>query len=81
MLLRVVIFVVGAVALYRIFGGKVPFLDKDYGETKAKEEEHDFGKIEATSSCATCGVYMTEDDALIFKKKAYCSTECLEKAK
>jgi hypothetical protein len=83
MLLRVIIFVVGAVALYRIFGGKVPFLDKDYGETKPnlKEEEHDFGKIEATSSCATCGVYMTEDDALIFKKKAYCSTECLEKAK
>ena len=81
MLLRIVIFIVGAVALYRIFGGKVPFLDKDYGEAKAKEEEHDFGKIEATSSCATCGTYMTEDDALIYKKRAYCSTECLEKVK
>jgi len=78
MWLKVLILIIGAVALYRVFGGKVPFLDK---EEKPKEEGHEFGKIETTSACATCGTYMTEDDALIYQKKAYCSSECLEKSK
>ncbi len=83
MWLKVLIFVIGAVAVYRMFGGKVPFLDKPFGdkEAKPKEEEHDFGKIEATSECSACGTYMTEDDALIFQKKSYCSNDCLEKVK
>jgi len=78
MLFKLLILAIAGVALYRLFGGKVPFLDKDKKESK---EEHDFGKIEATSSCAVCGTYVTEEDALIYQKKTYCSTECLEKAK
>jgi len=78
MWLKLIIFSVAAVAIYRFVGGKVPFLDKS--ET-TKEEGHDFGKIEATSECASCGTYMTEDDALIYQKKAYCSSECLSKVK
>ena len=78
MWLKLFIVVIGAVAVYRMFGGKVPFLDRP---EKSKEEEHNFGKIEATSQCATCGTYITEDDALIYQKKAYCSSECLEKSK
>jgi hypothetical protein len=78
MWLKVLIFVIAAVAIYRMFGGKVPFLDR---ESKPKEEEHDFGEIEATSECAACGTYMTEDDALIYQKKSYCSNDCLEKIK
>ena len=79
MLLKVIFLVIAGVFLYRLFGGKVPFLDKE--ESPKKEEEHDFGKIEATSACATCGTYITEDDALIYKKKSYCSNECLEKSR
>jgi len=78
MWLKLVIFSVAAVAIYRFFGGKVPFLDK---AEEPKEEGHDFGKIEATSECAACGTYMTENDALIYQKKAYCSSECLAKVK
>ena len=79
-MLKILILVIGAVAVYRLFGGKVPFLDRDE-KPKEKEEEHDFGKIEATSKCSSCGVYVTEDDALIYQKKTYCSSECLEKSK
>ena len=75
---KLLIFAIAGVALYRFFGGKVPFLDKD---KKEQEEEHEFGTIEATSSCTVCGTYVTEEDALIHKKRTYCSTECLEKAK
>jgi uncharacterized protein len=79
MWLKLIIFAVVAVAIYRFFGGKVPFLDRDV--SSKKEEEHDFGKIEATSECTACGTYMTEDDALIYQKKSYCSSECLAKVK
>ena len=82
MWLRLLILLIAGVALYRFFGGKVPFLDKEFSDkNKKKEDESDFGKIEATSSCAICGTYVTEEDALIHKKITYCSTECLEKAK
>ncbi len=80
---KLLILVIAGVALYRFFGGKVPFLDKEFLDKskKVKEEESDFGKIEATSACSVCGTYVTEEDALIYKKRTYCSTECLEKAK
>ena len=78
MWLKLIIFIVAAVAIYRLFGGKVPFLDK---AEAPKDEEHDFGKIETTSECAVCGTYITENDALIYQKKAYCSSECLSKVK
>ena len=77
MWLKVIIVVVVGVTIYRFFGGKIPFLDK----SERSKEEHEFGKVEVTSECAVCGTYMTESDALIYQKKAYCSSECLEKVK
>jgi len=80
---KLLIFAIAGVALYRFFGGKVPFLDSDSlkKNEKIKENESDFGQIKATYSCAVCGTYVTEEDALIYKRKTYCSTECLEKEK
>ncbi len=77
MILKLIIFAVIAGFIYRLMGGNIPFIDK----AKSKKSEHEFGEIEATSECASCGTYMTEDDALIYHKKSYCSTECVEKAK
>ena len=77
MWLKFIILVVVAGFIYRMFGGKIPFIDK----MPEKKDEHDFGQIETTSECATCGTYMTESDALIYHKKAYCSNECVEKSK
>jgi len=78
MILKLIVFALIAGFVYRFFGGKIPFIDT---MDSKKKEEHEFGSIEATSECATCGTYMTEDDALIYHKKAYCSTECVEKSK
>ena len=78
MLLKVIFLVIGGLFLYRLFGGKLPFFDKSEA---SKEAEHDFGEVEATSACAVCGTYVTEDDALIYQKKSYCSNDCLEKSK
>ena len=78
MWLKLIFIVIVLVFVYRLFGGKIPFIDKP---KTPKEGEHDFGQIEATSECAACGLYMTEEDALIYQKKSYCSNDCLEKIK
>ncbi|NEW61007.1 hypothetical protein GSY74_06885 [Sulfurovum sp. bin170] len=77
MLLKLIIFAVVAAVIYRFVGGRLPFIDKK----KASDEKHEFGQIETTSECANCSTYMTEEDAIIYQKKAYCSNECLEKSK
>ncbi|CAA6807543.1 MAG: Unknown protein [uncultured Sulfurovum sp.] len=78
MWLKVIFIGIILVFIYRLVGGKIPFIDKPEAP---KEGEHDFGKIEATSECATCGTYITEADAIIYQKKSYCSNDCLEKSK
>lgn len=78
MILKLIIFAVVVGFIYRWMGGKIPFIDQ---KKSSKEEEHEFGKIEATAKCAQCGTYMTEEDALIYHRKAYCSNECVEKSK
>ena len=79
MWLRVLLFIIIAVMIYRFFGGRVPILDKE--EKDSQKEQEEIEKIESTSACAVCGTYVTEDDALIYQKKAYCSSECLERVK
>ena len=78
MWLKVIFIGIVLVFVYRLFGGKVPFIDK---AKEHNENEHDFGEVEATSACATCGTYITETDALIYQKKSYCSLFCLEESK
>lgn len=78
MFLKLIILIIVAGAIYRFFGGKIPLIDRE----EKSEVEKDFGnKIAGTSKCAYCGVYMTEDDALIYHRKAYCSNECVENSK
>ena len=77
MLLKLIIFAIVSAVIYRFVGGKLPFIDRE----KKTDEKHEFGQIETTSECAYCHTYMTEDDAIIYQKKAYCSNECLEKSK
>jgi hypothetical protein len=81
MLLKLLIFAIVAGVVYRFLGGKIPLIDKNENPKKRKKGEHEFGQIEATSECAKCGTYMTEEDAIIYQKKAYCSDECLRAVK
>lgn len=76
MILRLIIIAIIGVVIYRFFGGKIPIIDKK----PSKDIDDDFTKIAPTSRCANCGTYMTEDDAIIYQKKSYCSKECLDKA-
>jgi len=75
---KLIIFGIIGAMIYRFFGGKLPIIDKKIKSSKDLDE--DFTKVEPTSKCANCGTYMTEEDAIIYQKKSYCSKECLEEA-
>ncbi len=79
MILRLIIFAIIAIVIYRFLGGRIAFLDRKR-EFQDRDSDNDFTKVAPTSECAECGTYMTEDDAIIYHKKSYCSNECLEKA-
>jgi len=78
MILKFIFFSIIGAVIYRFLGGKIPLIDKD--KKTSKDSDDDFTKVAPTSQCANCGTYMTEDDAIIYHKKSYCSNECLEKA-
>jgi len=79
MILRLIIFAIIGAVIYRFLGGKLPFIDRAK-PSKDKCNDDDFTKVAPTSQCAMCGTYMTEEDAIIYQKKSYCSKECLDKA-
>ncbi len=80
MIFKLILFAIIGTIVYRFLGGKIPIIDRDKKERKIKDSSDDFTKVAPTSQCAICGTYMTEDDAIIYHKKSYCSNECLEKA-
>jgi uncharacterized protein len=78
MVLKIILFAIAGILLYRVLGGKIPIIDRERREKR--DSSDDFTKVAPTAQCAICGTYMTEDDAIIYHKKSYCSNECLEKA-
>jgi uncharacterized protein len=72
MLLKLLIFAVVGVMIYRFFGGKVPILDSVKKPTSkpAKKE-----KEEAMVECSKCGTYVTIEESILISGKYYCD-EC-----
>ncbi len=70
MWLKLILFGVIAVAVYRALGGKVPMLD---GEKTVEDDPSGDTLVE----CETCGTYVTIDEAITRKGKHYCSKECV----
>ena len=70
MLLKILLFAIIGVVVYRALGGKVPLLDRD---TKPEEPLTDDTLVE----CATCGTYVTIKESIVIGKKYYCSKTCI----
>ena len=81
MILKLLIFAIIGIVIYRFLGGRISFLNRNRREeAKSRDSDNDFTQVAPTSECSECGTYMTEYDAIIYHKKSYCSNECLEKA-
>jgi uncharacterized protein len=70
MFLKLLLFAVIGVVIYRAFGGKVPLLDSDKPSDKSIAED-------TLVECATCGTYVTFRESITVQKKHYCSKECI----
>jgi formylmethanofuran dehydrogenase subunit E len=80
-IIKLILLVVVGIFVYRLLGGTFPPLKSEKYKEKKVDRGDDFSKnVSPTNSCAVCGTYMTESDAIIYKQKSYCSKGCLERA-
>ena len=68
---KLIIFLVAGVFIYRLFGGKIPIIDKSTDEKKIEED--------TLVECETCSTYVTQKESIVIRGKYYCSKECSKK--
>ncbi len=68
MILKLLIFAIVAVLIYRFFGGKLPSIGKSASEKKLDDD--------TLVECEKCGTYVTVKESVIMHGKYYCSKEC-----
>ena len=68
MTIKLLIFAIVAVLVYKFFGGKLPSLGKSPHEKKLEDD--------TLVECATCHTYVTVKESIIIGGKYYCSQEC-----
>jgi uncharacterized protein len=68
LILKLLIFAIVGVLIYKFFGGKLPKLGKSPNEKKLDED--------TLVECTTCHTYVTAKESIIVNGKYYCSQEC-----
>jgi len=68
MILKLLIFTIVAVLIYKIFGGKLPKFGKSEDEKKLEDD--------TLVECTACHTYVTVKESIIVGGKYYCSQEC-----
>lgn len=73
MILKIIIFAVVALLIYKFMGGKLPTLNKRTSEEKKLDED-------TLVECETCHTFVTLKESILVNGKYYCSQECADKA-
>lgn len=68
MILKIIIFAVAGLLIYKFFGGKLPTLGKSAAEKKLDDD--------ILVECEKCSTYVTVKESIIVNGKYYCSEEC-----
>ncbi|HIQ47571.1 MAG TPA: hypothetical protein EYH57_08115 [Sulfurovum sp.] len=68
MILKLLLFAIVGVLIYKFFGGKLPNIGKSPHEKKLDED--------TLVECESCHVYVTVKESIIVGGKYYCSKEC-----
>jgi len=68
MILKLIVFAVVGLLIYKFFGGKLPKLGKSSHEKKLDDD--------TLVECETCHTYVTVKESIIVAGKYYCSKEC-----
>jgi len=67
-ILKLLIFAIAGVMIYKFFGGKLPSIGKSASEKKLDED--------TLVECEKCSTYVTVKESIIISGKYYCSKEC-----
>lgn len=67
MILKLIIFAIAGVLIYKFFGGKLPTIGKSAEEKKLDGD--------TLVECSKCGTYVTVKECIIISGKYYCD-EC-----
>jgi len=70
MILKLIIFAIAGVMIYKFLGGKLPTINKS---SEAKKLDED-----TLVECEKCGTYVTVKESIVMHGKFYCSKECLD---
>ncbi|SFV70639.1 hypothetical protein MNB_SV-3-429 [hydrothermal vent metagenome] len=70
MILKLLIFAIIGVWIYKLLGGKLPTVGKTPQEKSIEED--------TLVECEKCGTYVTVKESMIVQGKYYCSKECTE---
>ncbi len=68
MILKLLIFAIVGVLIYKFFGGKFPQIGKTAHQKKLDDD--------TLVECKTCHTYVTVKESIIKSGEYYCSTEC-----
>ncbi len=71
MILKLLIFAIVGVLIYKFFGGKLPSIGKSPQEKKLDDD--------TLVECEKCSTYVTVKESIIVHGKYYCSKECTPK--
>ena len=71
MILKLIIFAIAGLLIYKFLGGKLPTLGKKSPHEKKLDED-------TLVECSKCGTYVTVKESVIINGKYYCD-ECAEK--
>lgn len=68
MILKLLIFAIVGILIYKFFGGKFPQIGKSAHEKKLDDD--------TLVECKTCHTYVTVKESIIIGGEYYCSKEC-----
>ena len=70
MILKLIVFAIIGIFVYKLFGGQLPSLGKKTGTPKRKDAEGD-----TMVECSKCGTYVSVEETTLINGKYYCD-EC-----
>jgi uncharacterized protein len=68
LILKLLIFAVVAVMIYRFFGGQLPSFTRSAADKKLDDD--------TLVECEACSTYVTVKESIVVHGKYYCSNEC-----
>ena len=76
MILKLIIFAMIGLLIYKILGGRIPTLSRTKKEKVSNRDDKNQIEEETLVECSECGTYVTYKESITVKGKIYCSVEC-----